>query len=93
MSEPTVTRWRAFGRDRLVVNTDDDLLGWLDLFTGDMRIASSGLEPVVRAAVDAMVAMTSTPTGLVVNKAVLGAIPREQLMSGVILASETTDVS
>ncbi|WP_406832159.1 AAA family ATPase [Pedococcus sp. KACC 23699] len=44
---------------------------------------------VIRAAADALVAMTSTPTGLVVNKAALDAIPREQVMSGVVLSGAT----
>ena len=54
---------------------------------------ASNSPQVVRAAGDALVAMTSTPTGLVVNKAAVDVIPREQVMSGVVLASEAPEPS
>ena len=48
---------------------------------------------VIRAAADALVAMTSTPTGLVINKAAVDAIPREQVMSGVVLAGGAPEIT
>lgn len=45
-----------------------------------------------RAASDALLAMSSTPTGLVVNRAAIREIPHQQVMSGVVLPGRSSDV-
>jgi hypothetical protein len=47
-----VTRWQAFGRDRLHVSDASELFGWLDLLTGDLHISSEDRRDGVRAAAE-----------------------------------------
>ena len=49
---PIVVRWRAFGRDRLHVRESGQVLGWLDLLTGDVYASSAEVVDGIRAATD-----------------------------------------